>query len=54
MMDDKEYAKNSVQRLKTMMGDGIFVGEKLIITEETSTSPLGTNEINAIIKKFFS
>ena len=54
MMDDKEYAKNSVQRLKTMMGEGIFVGEKLIITEETSTSPLGTNEINAIIKKFFS
>ena len=54
MMDDKDYAKNSVQRLKTMMGEGIFVGEKLIITEETSTSPLGTNEINAIIKKFFS
>ncbi len=54
MMDDKEYAKNSVQRLKTMMWDGIFIGEKLIITEETSTNPLGTNEINAIIKKFFS
>ncbi|MCR5595379.1 MAG: hypothetical protein K6G12_06000 [Lachnospiraceae bacterium] len=54
MMDDKEYAKNSVQRLKTMMSEGIFVGEKLIITEETSTSPLGTNEINSVIKKFFS
>ena len=54
MMDDKEYAKNSVQRLKTMMSEGIFVGKKLIITEETSTSPLGTNEINDIIKKFFS
>ncbi len=54
MMDDKEYARNSVQRLKTMMGDEIFIGEKLIITEETSTNPLGTNEINAIIKKFFS
>lgn len=53
MMDDKEYVRNSVLRLKVMMKEDIFIGEKLIITEETSTNPLGTNEIEAIIKKFF-
>lgn len=53
MMDDKEYAKNSVQRLKTLMKEGLFIGEELIITEETSTNPLGTNEIDAVIKRFF-
>ena len=52
MMDDKEYAKNSVQRIKTLMKEGLFIGDDLIITEETSTNPLGTNEIDAIIKKF--
>ena len=53
MLDDKEYAKNSVQRLKYLMKEDIFIGVNLIITEETSISPLGTNEIDAIIKKFF-
>ncbi len=52
MMDDKEYAKESVARVKTYMKNGIFVGRDLIITEETSANPLGTNEINDIIKEF--
>ena len=52
MMDDKDYAKNSVQRIKTLMKEGLFIGEDLIITEETSTNPLGTNEIEAVIKRF--
>lgn len=52
MMDDKEYAKKSVQRIKILMKENIFIGENLIITEETSTNPLGTNEIDAVIKRF--
>ena len=52
MMDDKEYAKESVARIKTYMKNGIFVGRDLIITEETSADPLGTNEIDDIIKEF--
>ena len=53
MMDDKEYARSSVQRVKTLIKDGLYIGEELIITEETSTTPLGTNEIEAVIKKYF-
>ncbi len=53
MMDDKEYAKNSVLKMKTYMKNGLFIGRDLIISEETSANPLGTDEINAIVKVFF-
>ncbi|MBO4887234.1 MAG: hypothetical protein J5589_02830, partial [Firmicutes bacterium] len=53
MMDDKDYAKKSVSRIKEYMKNSIFIGCNLIITEETSTAPLGTNEITAMIDRFF-
>lgn len=53
MMDDKEYARNSVQRIKTLMRNGICIGKNLIITEETLTNPLGTDETKTIIQEFF-
>ncbi len=52
MLDDKEYAGNSVLRIKAYMKNGIFIGKNLIITEETSAYPLGTNEIDTVIKEF--
>ena len=53
MMDDREYAKHSVARIKNYMGSGIMLGDNLIITEETASSPLGTNEIKAVITMWF-
>ena len=53
MMDDKEYAAKSVLRIKSYMKNGIFTGQNLIITEETSAYPLGTNDIDIVIKAFF-
>ncbi|MBQ0027670.1 MAG: hypothetical protein KBS96_03600 [Lachnospiraceae bacterium] len=53
MMDDRNYAKHSVSRLKEMGKSGIIVGDNLIITEETSTIGLGTDEITRIIDHFF-
>ena len=52
MMDDKDYATRSVLRIKTYMKNGIVIGDELIITEETSANPLGTNEIDGIIDRF--
>jgi len=54
MMDDREYAKHSVARIKNYMGSGIMLGDNLIITEETASSPLGTNEIKAVITRWFA
>lgn len=53
MMDDMDYAKHTVDRVKTLMKNGILLGDSLVITEETSTSPLGTNEIEAVIRQYF-
>ncbi len=53
MMDDKDYARKSVLKMKSYLQGGICMGRELIISEETSTNPLGTNEINEIIKNYF-
>ncbi len=52
MMDDPDYSKNSVLRLKQMAREGIYLGDRLIITEETSASSLGTDEIDRVIKHY--
>lgn len=50
MMDDREYAKNAVKKMKTYSQNGVAIGRNLIITEEVATNPLGTDEIRMIIK----
>lgn len=53
MMDDREYARQAVFKMKSLMKNGIILGDNLIITEETTTNPLGTDEIESIISKCF-
>jgi hypothetical protein len=53
MMDDRDYARQAVFKIKSLMKNEIILGDNLIITEETSANPLGTNEIEAIIDQFF-
>ena len=53
MMDDREYSRHAVTRVKDYEKAGIFLGDKLIITEETGITPLGTYEIERVIKHYF-
>lgn len=53
MMDDREYAKHAVQRVKVLAKEGIVLGDNLLLTEETQTNPLGTDEIERIIQFWF-
>lgn len=53
MMDKQEYANHSVQRIKDYNREGIFLGDNLIITEETSAVPLDTSEIDSVIRHYF-
>lgn len=53
MMEDREYAKHAVLRVKEYEKNGIYPGEKLVLTEESVSVPLGTKEIEAIIKHYF-
>ncbi len=52
MMDDREYAKHSVSRVKEYERNGIILGRDLIISEETLSDPLGSNDILRIIKAY--
>ncbi len=52
MMDDRDYAKNSVSRIKEYGKAGIYPGKGLIITEETLTAPLASQEIVGIINTY--
>ncbi|MBP5489225.1 MAG: hypothetical protein J6Y10_01325 [Lachnospiraceae bacterium] len=51
MMDDREYANQAVFKMKQLRKSGICLGDNLIITEETSANPLGTDEIKCVIKQ---
>lgn len=53
MMDDREYARHSVQRIRDYRNSGIYLDRDLIITEETSMNPLGTQEIIQLIEHYF-
>lgn len=53
MMDDREYARHAVSRVKQLEKEGLMQGDRLIITEETQNCPLGTDEIEKIIDTYF-
>ncbi|MDD6788847.1 MAG: hypothetical protein PUE04_01930 [Lachnospira sp.] len=52
MMDDRNYARNAVARIKEYQRNRIFPGDALILTMETLTQPLGTTEIQAVIREY--
>lgn len=53
MMDDREYSRHTVSRIKDYARSGIYPGKRLIITEETLKSPLGSQEIVDVIRAYF-
>lgn len=53
MMDDREYSRHTVKRIKEYNENGYFLGDNLIITEELSSEPLGTSDIKRVIQHYF-
>lgn len=52
MMDDREYCRDSVRRIKLYANNNLFPGDGLILSEETSATPLGTTDINDLIRHY--
>jgi len=52
-MDDMEYAKNALERILIYEKNGIFPGDKLVISHETMENPINSRLIDAIIFKYF-
>lgn len=52
MIDNPEYAKSAVQKIELYEKNGIFPGENLILTFETSMSSISTELIKIMVKKY--
>ena len=52
MMDDPVYAKSAIKKIEAYERNGIFPGERLILTFETSQSALSNNIIEAMVEKY--
>ena len=49
MMDDPSYAEKALQKISMYEQNGIFPGEKLIITYETRKSPLNQKQLANVV-----
>ena len=51
-MDDPKYAESAVRKIDSYMKNGIFPGDNLILTYETSTYVLNDYSIKMMIEKY--
>ena len=51
-MDDPEYASKAVKKIKLYENNGIFIGERLVVTFETQKMALNTSDIERIVERF--
>lgn len=52
MMDNPEYARTAIQKIEAYEKNGIFPGENLILTFETSMTPINTELMQMNVKKY--
>ena len=51
-MDDPIYAQNAVKKIQAYEENGIYPGERLILTFETSKVVLNTQLIEGLVHKY--
>ena len=51
-VDDPAYARNMVKKIQAYENNGIFQGEKLILTYETEQTILNTGKIEQLVKRY--
>ena len=52
MMDSPDYAARAIRRIEVYEQAGFFPGKRLILTHVTSSRPLGTKMIEAVIREY--
>ena len=52
MMDDAAYAQKTIKKIELYEKNGIFPGERLILTFETGQTTLNNEIIEAMIKRY--
>lgn len=51
-MDDPDYARKAIKKIESYENNGIYLGERLIVTFETLNKILGTKEIERNVRRF--
>lgn len=51
-MDDQAYATSAVKKIKSYEENGIYAGERLILTFETQKTVLNTGDIESVVNSF--
>lgn len=52
MMDDPVYAENALKKIVTYENNGIFQGDRLLLTYETKNMPISQKQIQRIIQQY--
>ena len=53
MIDDKEYADTVIFKLNSYEKNGIYLGDNLYITYETSKKPLNVMALDQMLRNLF-
>ena len=53
-VDDPTYAKKMVRKIHAYENNGIFQGERLILTYETEQTILNSNKIEQLVKRYLT
>ena len=53
MMDTETYAEEALERIHMYEKNGIFPGEKLVLTHETGKKPMDSRLLEKIICHYF-
>ena len=53
MVDKPEYAESMVNRINDYNKEGIYLGDRLFLSLETSTTPLDVSAIDNLINTCF-
>lgn len=53
MMDDPDYVERNMRKLDLYEKNGYILGKNLIVTHETSRSPLNVGVVDSYIEHFF-
>ena len=51
-VDDPKYARRMVRKINAYENNGIYAGEKLILTYETEQTILNTGKIEQLVKRY--
>lgn len=52
MMDNPEYAEKAVRKIRTYEKNGIFQGDRLLLTYETSQTPIDMRAVEELLERF--